>query len=98
MLVLSRKPQQTIVVEECITITVVEICGNQVRLGIEAPRHIAVRRGELRPQAHAGSEQRTLVEAKEPFPACLPFPRERKNGSVANCDVEPVAVAQEAVN
>lgn len=47
MLVLSRKPQETIVVDGRISITVVEVRGNQVRLGIEAPRDVSVQRQEL---------------------------------------------------
>jgi carbon storage regulator len=47
MLVLSRKEDQTIVIDGRITITVVSIRGNQIRLGIDAPRDVPVRRGEL---------------------------------------------------
>lgn len=44
MLVLSRKRNQTITIDEKITITVLEVRGKQVRLGIEAPREMAVHR------------------------------------------------------
>jgi carbon storage regulator len=47
MLVLSRKKGQQIVVDDIITITVVEIRGKNVRLGITAPRHIPVDRQEI---------------------------------------------------
>jgi len=47
MLVLSRKQQQTIVVDHQITITVLKVKGNTVRLGIEAPDHVPIRRSEL---------------------------------------------------
>ena len=47
MLVLSRKPQETIVVDGRISITVVEVRGNQVRLGIQAPKDVSVQRQEL---------------------------------------------------
>jgi len=47
MLVLSRKQSQQIVVGRDIRITVVKIDRNQVRLGIEAPRAIAILRDEL---------------------------------------------------
>jgi len=47
MLVLSRKKQERIVIAENIVITVVEVRGNKVRLGIEAPREIAVMREEV---------------------------------------------------
>ena len=47
MLVLSRKLSQQILIGSDITITVVKIEGNQVRLGIEAPPDISILRQEL---------------------------------------------------
>ena len=47
MLVLSRKPQQQILIGSDITITVVKFDGHQVRLGIEAPAEISILRQEL---------------------------------------------------
>jgi carbon storage regulator len=47
MLVLSRKSDESIVIDERITITILEIRGNQIRLGIQAPKEIAVMREEL---------------------------------------------------
>jgi len=49
MLVLSRKQNQTIVIDNQIEIEVLKIKGNTVRLGIKAPSHIKVLRGELSP-------------------------------------------------
>ncbi len=47
MLVLSRKFNESIVIDGGIRITVVEIRGHQIRLGIEAPREVGVMREEL---------------------------------------------------
>ncbi len=47
MLVLSRKLNETIVINGNIRVTVVGLRGNQVRLGIEAPESIAIFRQEL---------------------------------------------------
>lgn len=47
MLVLSRKPGEQIRVGDNITITVVEVRGNRVKIGIEAPRSVGVVRSEL---------------------------------------------------
>lgn len=47
MLVLSRKEGESIVVNDDVTITVVEMRGDKVRLGIEAPRDIPVHRREV---------------------------------------------------
>lgn len=48
MLVLSRKKNESIIVDDKIVITVVEIRGDKVRLGIEAPREVAIHRSEVR--------------------------------------------------
>ena len=67
MLVLSRKCEQSLLVGEDITITVLAIDGERVKLGIEAPRSIAVLRGEVLEQiksANAGAahpQDRTTV-------------------------------------
>ncbi len=47
MLVLARKVGQSIVINDNIEILVIEVRGDQVRLGIEAPRAIPVHRKEL---------------------------------------------------
>lgn len=47
MLVISRKTNDTIVINDEITITVIELRGNKVRLGIEAPKGVSIHRGEV---------------------------------------------------
>lgn len=47
MLVLTRKTEESITIGNNITVTVLEIRGNQVRLGIDAPRHTPVNRTEI---------------------------------------------------
>ena len=47
MLVLSRQRDETIMIGDEIEITVVDIRGDKVRLGITAPRHIVVHRKEV---------------------------------------------------
>ncbi len=49
MLVLTRKLMERLYIGEEICVTVVRLEGGQVRLGIDAPRHIRVVRGELAP-------------------------------------------------
>ena len=48
MLVLSRKLNDRIIINNDIEIVVVEIRGDKVRLGIEAPKEVPVHRGEVR--------------------------------------------------
>lgn len=52
MLVLSRKLGERIVIGDRIVVTVVKLDHGQVRLGIEAPRKIAVFREEIDPRLH----------------------------------------------
>ncbi len=47
MLVLSRKKNESIIINDSITVTVIEIRGDKVRLGIEAPKDITVHRREV---------------------------------------------------
>ena len=48
MLVLSRRKKEKIELPDCgITITVLDTRSNRVRIGIDAPPHIAIRRAEL---------------------------------------------------
>ena len=58
MLVLSRKKIESIVINNDITVTVVEIRGDKVRLGIVAPKEVPVHRQEVYDAIHGqpGSE------------------------------------------
>lgn len=47
MLVLSRKKNESIVINNDIVITVIEIRGDKVRLGVEAPKEVPVHRKEV---------------------------------------------------
>ena len=47
MLVLTRKEQEAIMIGDSIVVRVLEVRGDQVRLGIEAPRDVVVHREEV---------------------------------------------------
>jgi carbon storage regulator len=47
MLVLSRKKNESIVIGEDVMIYVVEILGDKVRIGVEAPKEVSVHRREV---------------------------------------------------
>ena len=47
MLVLSRKPNESIIIGDDIEVKIVEVRGEQVKLGITAPRNISVHRKEI---------------------------------------------------
>ena len=66
MLVLSRKKNESIIVDDTIVITVVEIRGDKVRLGIEAPREVAIHRSEVRDAIAAAAEAQSAEAAPAP--------------------------------
>lgn len=47
MLVLTRKKDQSIVINDNIEITVLDVQGDQVRIGIDAPKNISIHRKEV---------------------------------------------------
>jgi carbon storage regulator len=47
MLILTRRVGETVMIGNDITCTVLGVKGNQVRLGINAPKHVAVHREEV---------------------------------------------------
>lgn len=70
MLVLSRKTKQQLKLGDNITITVLRIKGNTIRLGIEAPQDVRVIRGELDLKLTSESEpdQATIAVEEEKRP------------------------------
>lgn len=48
MLILTRKPGETLYIGDEVTVTVLGVVGNQVRFGIDAPRNIIIDRSEIR--------------------------------------------------
>lgn len=66
MLVLSRKKNESIVINNDITVTVVEIRGDKVRLGIVAPKDVPVHRQEVFDAIHHQNQ------APPPTPVTVP--------------------------
>ena len=65
MLVLTRKLQQQIKIGDQITVTILRVKGNTVRVGIDAPRDVRVVRGELPTQGRwPMRSQTTVIEAR----------------------------------
>ena len=61
MLILSRRPGESLTIGDEITITVVGVSGNQIRLGINAPRAVRVLREEIYKAMH--EENRAAASA-----------------------------------
>jgi len=64
MLVLSRKVDQTIVIQGNITIKILEINGDRVKIGISAPRSVVILRQELTEEI----KKENLEAANSPAP------------------------------
>jgi carbon storage regulator len=62
MLVLSRKKNESIIINNDIVITIVEIRGDKVRLGIQAPKDVAVHREEVYEAIHGAKVQAVVVK------------------------------------
>jgi carbon storage regulator CsrA len=54
MLILTRKIGETLMVGDNVTVKVLSVKGNQIRLGVEAPRNISVHREEVYERIQAG--------------------------------------------
>jgi carbon storage regulator len=69
MLVLSRQRDETIIIGDNIEVTVVDIRGDKVRLGITAPKDISVHRKEVYEAIRRENRQ-----AAQPAPSASPVP------------------------
>lgn len=86
MLVLTRKTSESIVIGNDITVTVLEVRGDQVRIGIDAPRSVQVHREEIYQQVAAenaaaihsnvGERQRALLQRRLPGAPPRPIKRD----------------------
>jgi carbon storage regulator len=66
MLVLSRKKNESIIINDHIVVTVVEIRGDKVRLGIDAPKDVSVHRREVYEAIQSQSKVREAGAVPEP--------------------------------
>jgi carbon storage regulator len=70
MLILSRRPGESLTIGDDVVVTVVSVSGNQIRLGITAPREVRVLREEIykamreehQAAAHAPDSNRRLAD------------------------------------
>lgn len=68
MLVISRRKNESIVINNEITVYVVEIRGDKVRLGVESPREMPVHRREVYDAIHRHCNPAESAEPAEPRP------------------------------
>ena len=63
MLVLSRKKNESVIIDDNIQVTIVEVRGDKVRLGINAPKDIVVHREEIAQKI--GAQEASAVASAE---------------------------------
>lgn len=63
MLILTRRVGETLVIGDDVVVTVLAVKGSQVRLGIKAPRSVAVHREEIRERIKHEHEETPPVSA-----------------------------------
>lgn len=69
MLVLSRKANQTIIIGD-ITVVVIAVNGNRVKLGLSAPKNVAIHRDDIRSRLslHGHTDAKTCDESADGIP------------------------------
>ena len=65
MLVLSRQRDESIIIGDNVVITIVDIRGDKVKLGIEAPREISVHRQEVYEAIQRENRQAALLKPED---------------------------------
>lgn len=65
MLVLTRKVNQSIVIGDDIEVVVLEVRGEQIRIGIKAPRDVVVHRKEIYDQIQEENKSASTVDPKD---------------------------------
>lgn len=85
MLVLSRQRDETIMIGDDVEITIVDIRGDKVRLGITAPRHIQVHRKEVYEAIKRENQQAAGLKPQDVSEAVQGGPKpDNQNGVVAD--------------
>jgi carbon storage regulator len=83
MLILSRKPGESIVIDGRITVKIMRLEGDVVKLGIEAPREVPVHRQEVYDEIQRNNRE-ALTEDRPKLPQLVAPPPAASNGKPIN--------------
>ncbi len=68
MLILTRRVGETVMIGDEISVTVLRVKGNQIRLGVNAPKNVSVQREEIFGRARSGSPAGALRGGEPDMP------------------------------
>lgn len=80
MLVLTRKLGESVTIGDDIKISVIDIKGRQVRLGIEAPKSLTIHREEIYAKIHEENQRAAFLESINMDRLAKVFPRKTPEG------------------
>ncbi len=80
MLVLTRKPGESVTIGDNIKITVIDIKGRQVRIGVEAPREMTIHREEIYARIHEENLKAAFAKAVNMEKLATIFPSKPRGG------------------
>lgn len=64
MLILTRRVGETLMIGDQVEVTVLGVKGNQVRIGVKAPRDVSVHREEIYERIHGDESENLKVDSK----------------------------------